>query len=97
MCAHTRRKRRIRKRKLNMSRMAEQYQEQIEQDNLSGMDLCEQWHYEQSKLNTKELQHEHISVNTGRIRHGQDNQLAQHGRSNNAANSVHQKASSVPF
>lgn len=33
-----------------MSRMAEQYQEQSEQDNLSGMDLCEAWHYEQDRL-----------------------------------------------
>ena len=31
-----------------MSWMAEQYQEQQEQENLSGADLCEAWHHEQS-------------------------------------------------
>ena len=29
--------------------MDEQYQAQQEQDNESGMDLCEAWHYEQMK------------------------------------------------
>jgi len=31
-----------------MSRMADEYQEQQEQENLSGADLCEAWYHEQS-------------------------------------------------
>jgi hypothetical protein len=33
-----------------MSRMSEQYQDQQELDNESGMDLCELWHEEQMAL-----------------------------------------------
>src|ERR1017187_9027146 len=33
-----------------MSRMSEYAQEQDERDNLSELDLCEAWHYEQDRL-----------------------------------------------
>ena len=84
-----------------MSRMAEQFEHQQEQENLSGMSDYLHHTYTQSGVksnhNTKELNHEHLSTNTRRIGYGQDNEPAKHEGRNNSANSSGQEASSVPF
>ena len=82
-----------------MGRMAEQYQEQCEQENLSGMAdyLHHVYCMTGSTIETKEFKNEHISTNTRRIGHRQNNEPTQHEVGNNSTNSSGEEAPSVPF
>lgn len=82
-----------------MGRSSEAWQEQQDQENESGIDMhdCYHYHHPLEKLNTKGNQNERIDNSIGSIGNGENNKSAESKCRFNPANSGGKEAASVPF